>query len=264
MAAVGRSARQLGREASHNLTQEEVRILWSFIHGDVMNPGIRAQLYDNWGFCERHTWAHAVVEIELWESGAGPRGGHQPFDVSVLNADLLARMRAAIAHAHRRRPQRRAIKRSGTCIVCADVASEQPSTLAITHAGMDLEKLTAEANRMDHTKAWLDETMPVWGTQMCPVCRNETAPSGEGQMCRMHLERVLEDREIDVSSLSNYLAALEHQLRELTRSMTTEGNSPSAEADASWIGALAWFTNWSFPLRMTRAAERHGDATPAE
>ena len=47
------------------LTAEEVRPLWSFVHGDIMDPGIRVQLRRSLGLCPRHTWAYAVVEIEL-------------------------------------------------------------------------------------------------------------------------------------------------------------------------------------------------------
>jgi hypothetical protein len=264
MVVIGRNARQLGEDETHNLTHEEVRILWSFVHGDIMNPGVRAQLYGYWGLCERHSWAYAVVEIELWESGGGARGGHQPFDVSVLYADLLARMRAEITRAHRRHGQLRAITRSGVCVVCADIASEEPAEMAVTHAGMDLEKLTAEANRMEHTKSWLDETMRVWGPRVCPSCRRESVPEGEGQLCRMHLERILEQRAIDGAALTAYLEELERSVRQLTDSMTQDGKLSSPEADASWVGALAWFNNWTFPLRMTGGRERQADSDLAE
>lgn len=263
MVVIGRNARQLGEDEDHNLTHEEVRILWSFVHGDIMNPGVRAQLYGNWGLCERHSWAYAVVEIELWESGAGARGGHQPFDVSVLYADLLARMRAEIGRAHRRHGQLRAITRSGTCVVCADIASDEPGEMAVTHAGMDLEKLTAEANRMTYTKAWLDDTVRYWRPQVCPMCRREPGPDGDAQLCRMHLERLLDQHAIDGELLASYLGGLERRLRQLTDSMTEGGQPSSPEADASWVSTLAWFNNWTFPLRMTGGRESEADPSPS-
>lgn len=60
------------------LTPAEVVELWSFLHGDIMDDGIRQQLHRSLGLCPRHTWGYAVVEIELWQTGAGIRGGHQP------------------------------------------------------------------------------------------------------------------------------------------------------------------------------------------
>jgi hypothetical protein len=37
------------------LTVEEVRQLWSFVHGDIMEPGVRVQLRESLGLCPRHT-----------------------------------------------------------------------------------------------------------------------------------------------------------------------------------------------------------------
>jgi hypothetical protein len=74
---------------SLELSVEEVRQLWSFIHGDIMDGSARRLLGVSLGLCPRHAWAYAVVEVELWQAGAGARGGHQPFDVTVLYDDLL-------------------------------------------------------------------------------------------------------------------------------------------------------------------------------
>lgn len=56
----------------------------------------------SFGLCPRHTWAYAVVEVELWRAGAGARGRHLPFDVTVLYEDPMPRLgstRRAIANA---------------------------------------------------------------------------------------------------------------------------------------------------------------------
>ncbi len=66
------------------LTLVEVVELWSFVHGDIMTGGICRLLRAHLGLCPWHTWGYAATEIELWQTGAGPRGGHQPFDVCVL------------------------------------------------------------------------------------------------------------------------------------------------------------------------------------
>ncbi|QCB98989.1 hypothetical protein E5206_11600 [Arthrobacter sp. PAMC25564] len=41
-----------------------------------MDGSMRRLLRASLGLCPRHTWAHAVVEIELWKAGAGARGAH--------------------------------------------------------------------------------------------------------------------------------------------------------------------------------------------
>ncbi len=97
----------LDLDAGHDLSTEEIRLLWSFIHGDIMDSQTRGRLRDYWGLCDRHTWGYAVTEIELWESGAGTRGGHQPFDVSILYADLLDTM---IQRLHRTEQRTRKVR----------------------------------------------------------------------------------------------------------------------------------------------------------
>lgn len=79
------------------LDVEEVRQLWSFVHGDIMDPGIRVALRESLGLCPRHAWGYALVEIELWQTGGGVRAGHQPFDVGVLYEDLLGYVAAGLS-----------------------------------------------------------------------------------------------------------------------------------------------------------------------
>lgn len=48
-----------------DLSAAEVFQLYSFLDGSIMVPEVRHHLRAGWGFCPRHTWAHALVEIEL-------------------------------------------------------------------------------------------------------------------------------------------------------------------------------------------------------
>jgi len=59
----------------------EVKQLWWFLGGSIMSPGTRHRPWRSWGFCPRHTWAHAVVERELRV---------QPFSTAILYEDLTA------------------------------------------------------------------------------------------------------------------------------------------------------------------------------
>ena len=77
------------------LTTEEVRLLWSFVHGDIMSAPMRAWLRASLGFCPRHTWAYAVVEIELWESGIGGRAVEN--SASGSSRGLLVRQGVALS-----------------------------------------------------------------------------------------------------------------------------------------------------------------------
>lgn len=249
----GRYDRALSVDAQSDLTVDEVRVLWSFIHGDIMDSGTRARLVADWGFCSRHAWAYAVTEIELWESGAGSRGGHQPFDVSILYADLLDTMLGTLDAHHTSRGLLRAVAGSEQCLVCAEVRGVRPSEFVVTHAGFDPEKLTAEANRMTFTRDWFTETAPIWSTHLCPVCAGKKGNTMTTALCRLHL--VAEPHALkDVRpALLEKLGQLRTQLLALTSSMTQKGEPASADMNTSWVEILGWFHGWSLPLSLTPA-----------
>lgn len=250
-AAHARYGLPLSSAPDQNLGAEEVRILWDFVHGDIMDSNTRRRLVEHWGMCERHAWAYALVEVELWHAGAGKRGGHQPFDVSILYADLAAKMHDQLRHT-RHRGRIRMLEGKGSCVVCDDLRGPDPTGIVVTHAGMDLAELTEEANRMDHIRDWMVETRPVWSEFVCPECADEMnfPASGPRQRCRPHLIEVGEVD--DTASFAGFglLGELSVQLRALTDSMTQAGAPSTPVVDASWVRTMAWFHSWRFPLRM--------------
>jgi hypothetical protein len=184
------------------LRPAEVRELWAFLHGDVMVPGIRRTLREALGLCPRHTWCYAIVEIELWLTGGGVRGGHQPFDVCVLYEDLLA---AAIDRLERRRlPRRhrvaRVLERRAPCRVCETLTGPGGAQSVPSYAAAQTIALTAEANQLRYTLGWCRETVDVWRDRICPACaaaytdthgRGDVIPStATGLLCRQHLRTV--------------------------------------------------------------------------
>ncbi|MBT2594976.1 hypothetical protein [Arthrobacter sp. ISL-72] len=173
------------------LSVEEVRQLWSFIHGDIMDGSMRRLLRASLGLCPRHTWAYAVVEVELWQAGAGARGGHQPFDVTILYEDLLEHVadgldrKSSLLHRH---PEE-ALLPVGPCRICQDMASPDLPGLRMGYANSNTEALTAEANAMVHTTTWCLETVALWRDRVCPDCDPGTA-EGTGDwvfLCCFHL-----------------------------------------------------------------------------
>src|SRR5215471_2944920 len=64
------------------LSRAEVKHLWWFFDGAIMAPDVRHQLWRSWGFCSRHTWAHAQLEAEL---------RLHPFSTSILYENLITR-----------------------------------------------------------------------------------------------------------------------------------------------------------------------------
>ncbi|QIZ99832.1 hypothetical protein [Leifsonia sp. PS1209] len=247
--------RPLGRDSGALLSSEEVRVLWDFVHGDIMSGPTRQRLKEYWGMCPRHSWAYAVVEIELWEAGAGARGGHQPFDLTVLYTDLLQTM-AGRLRTGRRRGQVKALERHGQCVICADVRGGALAGILVTHAGMDLQQLTSEANEMRFTADWLTETRPMWAATVCPDCAEAHSVAAQpGTLpCRAHLLSGLAISDASVELTRTTLMELAGRVRALTDSMTQSGRPTTELVNASWVQAVSWFNGWDFPLTLTRSS----------
>ncbi|QCO96571.1 hypothetical protein FCN77_01085 [Arthrobacter sp. 24S4-2] len=237
-----------------DLSVEEVRQLWSFIHGDIMDGSMRRLLRASLGLCPRHSWAYAVVEIELWQAGAGVRGGHQPFDVTVLYEDLLDHVADGLDRRSSlllRRPDD-VLLPVGPCRICEDMASPALPGLRMGYANSNTEALTVEANGLAHTKAWCRETLPLWRSRTCPDCDPGT-PEGAGDpvlLCRFHLaaRRPLPERLRH--AVASRLRAIRKRVRHLTESMTDYGAPVGAEENASWIEAIGSFAGWGLPLYL--------------
>lgn len=219
-----------------------------------MDTQTRARLHANWGLCTRHAWGYAVTEIELWESGAGRRGGHQPFDLSILYAYLLERMVVELA-ASRSRTRGKLLTGHGSCLVCDDTRGPELRGIIVTHAGFHPERLATEANRFTFTRAWFDETSAQWQDQVCPDCARDTGgeASSDNLRCRLHQ---IEAGEFDDDTRNRtvaHLSGLYDQMLSLTESMTQRGEPSTPEIDASWIRTLGWLHGWNFPMVLANS-----------
>ena len=240
------------------LSVEEVRHLWSFVHGDIMASGIRVRLRESLGLCPRHTWAYAAVEIELWLTGAGRRGGHQPFDVSVLYEDLLGRVAAGLARPAtvlHRHPESILVPR-GSCPICAELVPVEVSGPRLGYAASNSAALTVEANTLEYTTRWCRETVGEWGGRVCPDCRKlagdatDAAPGEDAWLCRVHLlVRGLPPEGL-LPRVVEHLLDVRERLQRLNASMTVSGAPAAPADDASWSEALGFFAGWALPLYL--------------
>ena len=236
------------------LSAEEARLLWSFIHGDIMHGSIRRLLRASLGLCPRHTWAYAVVEIELWQAGAGSRGGHQPFDVSILYEDLLAHVAAGLDHNSsllNRHPDDVLVP-VGPCRICLDSSSGDLSGLRMGYANSNTEDLTAEANALIHTTTWCFETVGIWRDRVCPEC-DPAVPQDTGDpalLCRYHLAHHRPVHRRLRTEVAARLGEVRSRLRHLTMSMTDQGAPAGADENTSWVEALGFFAGWGLPLYL--------------
>ena len=250
------------------LTVEEVRLLWAFVHGDIMDGGIRVQLRDSLGLCPRHTWAYAVVEIELWQTGAGVRAGHQPFDVTVLYGDLLGHVAAGLtrpATPFRRHPES-ILTPSGRCRVCVELAPSGYSGMRLGYAASNSAALTDEANLYTWTRQWCVETVPIWRSLVCPVC--DAGPRRMGRMvdeprllCRTHLRGLGQLSAALREDVAARLRELQQRMRRLNASMTQIGAPATPQDDASWVETLGFFAGWGLPLHLAAITEHPDERT---
>lgn len=246
------------RQDRPQLDADEVRELWSFVHGDIMIGGLRDQLRAHLGLCDRHTWGHAVVEIELWKYGPGPRGGHQPFDVAVLYADLLDEVSQALRtyRPSRRHPAEQLLSRRGTCRICDEIAGDTNNIIG--YAAQDTAPLLAEANQMEHTRDWVVSSAHVWQPRACPACQgtsagHHAATAAVAVVCRRHL---LDANRIDVPkarACASHLAGLAARLKRHLGSMTDSGSGSTLDEQTAWMETLGWFAGWELPLTLAGA-----------
>jgi hypothetical protein len=241
------------------LSVEEVRQLWSFIHGDIMDGSMRRLLRASLGLCPRHTWAYAVVEVELWQAGAGSRGGHQPFDVTILYEDLLDHVadelgrKTSLLHRH---PDD-VLLPVGPCRICQDMASPHLPGLRMGYANSNTEALTFEANTLVHTTTWCLETVGLWRDRVCPACDPGT-PEGTGDpalLCRFHLAGWRPLPEQLRHAVASRLREVRARMRHLTESMTDYGAPVGAAENTSWIEAIGFFAGWGLPLYLATDPE---------
>lgn len=242
-------------DPEHNLSVEEVKLLWSFLHGDIMIGGIRHRLREHWGLCPRHAWGHALVEIELWQAGAGQRAGHQPFDVGILYEDLLESMIQKLTDT-RPRARMKMLGGQGSCPVCKDLQMAGIPGMSGGYANSDSVALAHETNEMIHVRAWVAETRPHW--RICPACNSTEHDVAPGTpLCRLHL---LEGGSLNDSDTRHLINALTHErslLLTLIQSMTQAGVPSTPEADASWIQVMGWFNGWTFPISLLTDSPSH-------
>lgn len=257
------------------LSPDEVAQLWSFVHGAIMDTGIRQRLRSFLGLCPRHTWGYAVVEIELWQSGAGFRGGHQPFDVAILYEGLLDQVADALDKPGRllHRNPRSALIPQGTCYVCDLLHNPGVpglNQMATGYAGSRSADLAAEANQLMYTTAWCRETRPRWEAKVCRLCAQDLGGSPADavehctQLCRQHLAAddavTLEGSQAVASELRDIAV----RLRQLAQSMTKDGIPASAQDDSSWIEALGWFAGWNLPLALASPPSGRSTRQPSQ
>lgn len=209
----------------------EVHYVWSFLlWGSVMDPGIRRQLRQGWGLCERHAWTLLSVEMAFRP--------HFPHASTLVYQDLMSRARQAflLMGPWKTGRVRRALRARAPCIMCSIGYGPESHGAAppdVLDRGRDVASL----------RRFAEATRPWWEPAVCGICSG----SGRATRCREHLrqelagaaaDRRLEDAGDLVWRLSAHVSRFAHSFRWELRGTDTD------EDRAALISAVGWCSGW--------------------
>lgn len=208
------------------LTTVEMKQLWWFLDGAIMNPYTRHRLWAAWGFCPRHTWAHLSSECEL---RLLPRG------TLILYEDLLGRAVDSLGSRRRWAAQLRA---TDSCLTCDYLAAGDPQRV---ERGWLVE--AARVNRAYRSSALLAGCREYWEPHTCPECLG-----GDGVPCRPHLlARAQSGAPLESHERARTRAALadfRSQVDTVSRAISWPRTPVEAHQWAKLVEALGWFAGW--------------------
>lgn len=208
----------------------EVKQLWWFSDGAIMNVDTREHLWRARGLCPRHSWMYFCVENEL---------KYQPLGTAILYEDLLQRAMHVLRARRADRTKRRGLAPCATCFTCDYVVGARGSPPSFTAERDQVE-------RAARTRAWMQGSRDGWQPHTCPQCLPARA-GPESVLCRRHLlERGTHE---DIVNSAASLAGLVERTHCCVRSMTADGPPRSAETDAGLVEAIAWFAGWPHAFR---------------
>ncbi len=217
---------------SLDFTAAELKQLWWFLDGAIMNPDTRHHVRRSWGLCARHAWGYTVAEIEM-------RGG-KPFSTALLYEDLASR--AASCARQRLRGWSRVrsqLESEGTRYACEYVARLPGGELELERK--QWEEAAARVNRRKRTRPLVHGLREQWNARSCPFYLE-----GNGLVCRPHLVSGAQPPD----DLSPELVKLARRLRAFADSLTTRATAVGRLEQASWIEALGWFAGWDYPRKL--------------
>jgi hypothetical protein len=225
-------AMRVANVGSLDLSAAELKQLWWFLDGAIMNPETRQHLRRGWGLCPRHAWGYTVAEVEL-------RGG-KPFSTALLYEDLASRAASLAGHRLRARGRLRShLAARESCYACEYVAGLPGGELELERR--QWEQTVTSVNRRKRIRPLVHGLREEWQCRSCPLCLD-----GAGLVCRLHLV----DGAQAPDDLSVELAQLARRLRAFADSLTTRRTAVGLLEQASWIEALGWFAGWDYPRRL--------------
>ncbi len=225
----GSTARAVGVPRGHPLGSREIAHFWSVGAGQLDSLGVRAELWQSWGWCGRHTLGFLAVEA------AAERGWL--FQAAVLFDELMQHaVRALASHWLFERARIEVALEGSACPACeAGLTREQEARqndADLVEAGGSLEPL----------RAFACETRPWWDAWVCGAC----TASGAAPMCRPHLLAALRTgADIDLPGQRALVADIAGHADAFAAAFSWGRQGSETPADrAGLIGVAGWCGGW--------------------
>jgi hypothetical protein len=199
-----------------------------------MDPFVRHELRNSWGFCQRHTVAWLIVESAFYHDYL-----HGP---SILMSDLIERAKHCF-------PKHRMplvpllvamnLRNKKPCHMCS-----MGYTLNSTGGFADREIL-ARGRNTQYIIDFASETAIYWRQFVCPVCANTF--NKEGILCRPHLLREFSHNNYSYFITErDFISYLSGQIEFFSRSFRWEYHgTATAECKSALITAAGWLNGWT-------------------
>jgi hypothetical protein len=226
------------------ITDGEINFLWSFIQGSIMIPETWNRLLHGCGFCERHAWIHASVEMSFrYTYLLGP---------TILYSALIEKFLREVRTAPRANAESvvRKFRATDACFLCAMNIKDATAAVAPQarlDQGRDSFQLHVFARGLE----------PLWRGYVCTSCEGREAESVPNR-CRRHvLADVKARKPVDLSKQKELLQELHVSLTRYQSSFLACGPLASDRDRAAFLIAIGWCSGWR-PL-LTLLKQNEGD-----
>jgi hypothetical protein len=220
----------------------EVHYVWSFLlWGSVMDPGIRRQLRQGWGLCERHAWTLLSVEAAFRP--------HFPHASTLVYQDLMERAWQAFRLVGPLKGERvrHALRERAPCIMCSiGYGPESRGTASpdVLDRGRDAASL----------RAFAEATRPWWEPTVCGICSRTERPA----RCRRHLRQELAGNAGGrrFEDAGNLVWRISAHVSRFARSFRWELRGTDTDEDrAALISAVGWCSGWRPLLSIVESGQ---------
>jgi hypothetical protein len=212
------------------LSNGEVHYLWYFMQGSIMDPYVRRQLRNSWGFCQRHMAGWLIIESAFHNNYL-----HGP---SILLDDLIGRAQNCLSRYQVPMVAAVRLRNKKPCLMCSLGYNEKSTGYAnadVMRRGLD----------MSYLRQFAHETGKYWRKFVCPQCVGD--PKNEGTLCRTHLiQELSHNKYSSINKQETSINYLYEQLTFFSRSFRWEyRGTATTECKASLISAAGWLSGWT-------------------